>query len=415
MPNRSSLKLPTLHRLPVWLLSLLIVWAYLRGFALFMEPYALGQYLYTYEEGFLIRGFLGSLFEFIGGPEPMAVRAIAEEFSTWFYFLFIATLIGTFIKLRPNEPPSTHPDSTSFANLLFLVLLSGPLLVGIGATRGFFDTYILTLALLAYLAFVHHRLILAFLLTSLATLIHEQVAFTVLPMMGWVAWNRGIAEHSSPVSNKTLLQDGLLLVSLVMVILVVVRFGEGTSDQQLLIIDKVRKALETGYLEAWADPYFTVFAAHNSAGFNFGWENFRRLGFDSHQTMLTPSVVFLIIGLSILLLAQRWLSALVFVIATLLPISILFFAMDAHRYLFHIQLTGFFLLLETLRMSPEAVSVTRKAFTPVLIILGLWQISITDYKVVEYNARNHTPLYELMRTYYGEDAVPRSRVWRWHI
>lgn len=408
------LQLPALRlsRLPVWLLTLLIAWAYLRGFSLHMEPYSLGQYLYTYEQGFLIRGLLGTLFGLAGGFEPMAVRAMAEVFSTWLYLFFIATLIWVFLKLRPNDPTGANPDLRSFSNLLFLVLLTGPLLVGIGATRGFADTYILTLSLLAYLAFIRQRYSLTFLAFSVAALIHEQVAFIVLPMMGWVAWNR---HHPQLRFSKTLALDSLLLLSLIILILMVVKLGKGSSDQQLLIIDKVRIALETPFFESWVDPYFTVFAAHNSPGFNFGFENFSRLAYHSHQTMLIPSVVFLTIGLSALALARRWASAGMFILATLMPLLVLFFAMDAHRYLFHIQLTGFFLLLETLRATHTSAPVIAKVFTPALLILGLWQASVIDYKVVEYNARNDVPLYELMRQYLGADSAPASRVWKRHI
>ncbi|MCP5141378.1 MAG: hypothetical protein H6980_03355 [Gammaproteobacteria bacterium] len=384
----------------LWLISLLLVWAFLRGFATHPEPYGLGQYFYTYEAGFLIRGLIGTLVHAITGPSPTLIRAFVDPFTTVLYFLFIAILLLVWRDRRPSDDPARR-----LHDLLFLALLSGPLMIGIGATRGFLDTINLAVGLLAYLAFQRDRYLTALLLLGIAILIHEQIAFLMLPVLGWLTWNR-LRECRVDGISRAL----PLLFAASVITLIVVDTGKGDTAQMLLLIHKVRIALEyTDYFERWVDPYFTIFAAHNKAALNLTFDHLERLTYPSHQIMLVPSLVFIALGTAAIATTRRWGSLLVYLLANLLPFGIMLFALDVHRYLFHIQLSTFLLLIEALRVAPVGERL-RPPMIAGLLALTVAQLPITDYPVVELNARNSTPLYELVRNHGDPGLVPESRV-----
>lgn len=387
------------------LIAVLLVWAFLRGYALAPEPYGLGQFFYTYEAGFLIRGLLGSLVTALAGPEPMAMYALIQPLTAGLYFTFVAALLYAWRRLREPVPSA----AAGLDDLLFLAVLSGPLMIGIGATRGFLDTPSLLVGLLAYLALRDTRRGLSLLLMAAALLIHEQVAFSILPAMGWLVWNRLI-----PRRNGHAIRDIATLLAMCLMVVLVTHTGQGDAAQLALLTEKVRTALQTPYFDRWSDPYLTVFAAQNDTARNITLVNFERFYLRSHQVMLIPTLVFTGLGLMRLAAARRWVALPVLLIANLMPFAIILFAMDVHRYLFHAQLTSYLLLAETLRTTAHAPPL-RLLIAPLLLGLTVWQITITDYDTVKFNARNATPLYEIVRTYGDPDTVPATRVGTPHI
>lgn len=386
-----------------WLIVLLLLWNVIRGFALHMEPYGLGQYFYTYDGGFLIRGLMGTLVRWIAGPEPMAIYAFLEVFTVIEYLLFVLVLLWTFQRLRGDDPTRRE-----FHNLLFLVLISGPLLVGIGGTRGFHDVLIMSLGLMAYLAFRSHRLLLALALVTLATLIHEQLAFFLYPALGWRVWTR--ARHLAPQQRLiSVLPSVLALAAMCMVTLAVTELGKGSPEQLQILIDRVTEALHTPYLDRWADPYLTVLAASNNPTSNITLDNFERyIIFRGHLVMLATTVLFWMLGAWVLLQRHRLLDLFVYTIAHALPFTLLLLAYDVHRYTALSTLPSYLICVHTVKH--YAVRPLPPPYIPALILVIVAQTAMWNYDPVFFNARNSTPLLEGLRTVIPPSRLPQTRV-----
>ncbi len=388
-----------LQRMPLWLLLTIITWAFIRGFALHPEPYGLSQYLYTYEEGFLIRGLVGSLFNFLVGPSPIAIKELAVWTSLPIYIGFIVVLIISFHKLTSMRERESKTDK-----LLFLVLISGPLLVGISATRGYHDTLILTLGLISYLSLRAEKPIQSLLWMSLALLIHEQVVFFILPFMGLHLW---LQRHSHDQYIYRL--ETLVLILLAALTVIVIWQGQADARQALLLVEKIELALETDFFETWSDPYLTLFPAHNDVLHSLSLDNLPLILQANHLAMLATSVIFWLLGMQILIGQKKWADSLMFSFACLLPHTIYLVAWDVYRYLGYASMTSFFLLMEVRRHNPH-----KKALSPAIIMaLSVFiaaQLSITTYRTVWVNARNSVPLYEIMRVVVGPESVPPCRI-----
>lgn len=382
-----------------WLVAVLLIWNFLRGFALHPDPYALGQYFYTYEGGFLIRGLMGSLVTTVAGPEPMAMHRVILILSVIEYLGLIAVLLWVFGKLRHPDGPARATD-----NILLLILLSGPFLVGIGATRGFHDSLILSLGLLAWLAWVRERPLIALILMALATLIHEQVVFFILPAMGWWLWI-----HPQHRGRRLPLTPSLSLAGMCVITLLVVHFGKASPAQLDLIHHKVAVALETPYLEVWANPQFIEIAAANDVPRNVSLHNYARLRFPGHLIMLSPALAFWLLAARPAFAQRRWAGIGVMTFAMLLPHSLYLFAEDVHRYIPYAGLTAFLIALHSLSLAPSTVRFPFLS-NAVLLVFVLAQTLFWDYDPVHYNARNSTPLLELIRTVGDPNWVRPSQV-----
>ncbi|MCB1738606.1 MAG: hypothetical protein KDI42_10800 [Gammaproteobacteria bacterium] len=386
-----------------WLIAALLIWNFLRGFALHPDPYALGQYFYTYEGGFLIRGLMGSVVTALAGPEPMAMHGLILVLSVIEYLGLIAVLLWVFKQLRNAPEPARTTD-----NLLFLILLSGPFLVGIGATRGFHDALILSLGLLAWLAWTRARPLLAWVLMALATLIHEQIVFFILPAMGWWLWihpqRRGLAIPGTA---------GLSLAAMAVLTIPVVHFGKASPEQLEIIQHKIEIALRTPYLEVWGNPQYIGIAAANDVIENLSLHNYARLRYPGHLLMLGPALAFWLLAAGPLIANRRWADMAMLSLAMLLPHSLYLFAEDVHRYLPYSGLTAFLIALHSLRRFPLSEP-SPDWLKPAILMLILAQTAIWDYDPVHYNARNSTPLLELIRSVGDPDRVRPSLVWTPH-
>jgi hypothetical protein len=156
----------------VVLVFLVSVFTLAKGCAREVHPYALSQYTYTYEHGFLIRGLPGELVRLICGDRAGCIEIGAETIGMLALFGVIAVLPFV-VKGQTGTP----------ASLLALALAaSGPALVSLGATRGYHDALTLLIGLLAYHFYRRDRLLLAVACFLVALLVHELVAFFVLPL-----------------------------------------------------------------------------------------------------------------------------------------------------------------------------------------------------------------------------------------
>ncbi|MCP5141381.1 MAG: hypothetical protein H6980_03370 [Gammaproteobacteria bacterium] len=390
------------ERAAPWLIAALLAWNFLRGFALYPDPYALGQYFYTYEGGFLIRGLMGSLVTALAGPAPMDMREAILLLSVIEYLLFIAMLWSVFTRLRADDDANR-----TLINLLFLVLLSGPLMVGIGATRGFHDSLILTIGLLAWLDFRAQRFLRSGLWMLLAILIHEQIVFFILPVMGWWTWlhRDGLRLDHRAAMTLILLSAATLLV---------VVLGQASPAQLAILEAKLNGALQTPYLEQWGHPFKTLWAARNDALSNIGLTYLERLRFPGHQIMLLPTLLFWAVAATV-----RWRDTArrrgrgadlaMLAVAMLMPHLLYLVAEDVHRYIPYTNLTAFLIALTTLRQHGPAKPLADWA-RALLIVAILGQTAMWDYDPAHYNARNSTPLLEFLRSTFDPGWVRPSAV-----
>lgn len=144
----------------------------LKGAARDVHPYALSQYTYTYQHGFLLRGLPGELMRQVCGRNASCIEMGAEVLGS-------AALLGVVAVLLFVVKGQLWAQSS----LLALALVaSGPALVSLGATRGYHDALTLLLGLLGYHFYRRERLLLGALLFGVALLVHELVAFFVLPL-----------------------------------------------------------------------------------------------------------------------------------------------------------------------------------------------------------------------------------------
>ena len=162
---------------PPWLCALISAAVMLislgRGFAREVHPYALSQYQYTYAHGFLIRGLPGELARHACGGSSACLLSLVEVVGTCSVLAFVLTL-WLVVQAQSRWAPA--------ANLTLAAFAAGPLLVQIGAGRGYHDALTLALGLAAYHAFVRRRFVTSVLLFGLGLLVHELVAVYILPL-----------------------------------------------------------------------------------------------------------------------------------------------------------------------------------------------------------------------------------------
>jgi len=157
----------------------------LKGVALYETAYARGQYIWSYSEGFIKRGFIGTLALFFEGNDHYRILGIINFFSYFFYFLLIFLLYRFII----------NNAQTIMQKAMAILLLSSPFLIAMGALLGYFDLLILSLLLIIY-NFCDKKDIPAlpyFFLVTIAIMIHEMsLFFLVLPLL-YLIWMHPIA------------------------------------------------------------------------------------------------------------------------------------------------------------------------------------------------------------------------------
>lgn len=403
---------------PAWFayaLTGLVLWAIFRGLALHPEPYALGQYLYGYEQGFLIRGLIGTLARFAVGDAPMAMYGFVWYWSLM-VLLFTAIWTLNLGKLRNHVPDNRRP----LFDLLLLVLFSGPLLVTFSATRGFHDALVLGLGVIAWqLISVTSRPSIktgsyAIGLMLLALLIHELVWFYLFPVLVFFWWLNCTGSTRTGATVRCS-QIHCLLAATMLVFAAVLVFGQASEQQLILLQERINSALTTPYFDAWLQPQLTLLAVQDSIINKFSLAHLTRLIQLGHLAMLVPSLLFAAISLWLLSgkdsMTRRY-SRLVFGLCWLFPHLLYLFAYDLQRFIPYSNLTSFLLMFEVIRRSSAAQiqHLIRPGFTKALWILIGMQTLVINYPPVWMNARNSTPLLETVRSLIGPDAVPISRV-----
>lgn len=299
-----------------------------KGFASRPHPYALTQYMYTYEGGFLVRGL----------PGQLAALACGERFDCVWQFVNVTSSIAVcaFALILFYAVIARYRSYTAL--LLLAVVGSGPLLVSIGAARGYHDALTLGLGVLAFYFHTRGRTGLALVSYGLALLVHEIVAIYVLPLF--------VLSTLSPQPLRRRVRHAAVLLSLLLATGAVVRFGVADPDQSRFLAEKLRRSAPT-LSEGWwgYEPYGA------SASRDQSWlypDRLEHLRADWNRPYLTPLAALVALTALLLLLRRRW-ELPVYLVLMVVPLSVYLVAWDYDRFSSLSGLTGLFVCLEVFK------------------------------------------------------------------
>lgn len=340
-----------------------------RGFARTVHPYALSQYQYTYEHGFLIRGLPGELARHACGSSSDCLLSLVEKVGTCSVIAF-ALAVWLVVQLQSRWSPA--------ANLTLAAFASGPLCVQIGAGRGYHDALTLALGVASYHAFVRRRFVTSVVLFGVALLVHELVAIYILPLFA--------LRLALSVKERGLLLRAAVVVVLAAGSVAVVKLGHANREQQRDIEHRLgatagslgrgwRQYRSAGMAAAKTDP---------ERGNGVQQSALRRTPFGRYVAPL----VFGLVLVFALLAAQRALLLFPLYAALLLaPAAVLFVAWDVERLLSLAGLTALFVCLT----AEERTGVRRAPIYALVATLGLVTLGLkTHYNVASRYAYEGT-------------------------
>lgn len=351
---------------PAWLAATISAAAVLlslaRSFSRQVHPYALSQYQYTYEHGFLIRGLPGELAEFVCGRSSDCLVSLVEVVGTASVLAF-ALVLWFVVQAQSRFGPA--------ANLTLAAFASGPLLLQIGAGRGYHDALTLTLGLAAYHAFVRRRFVASVLLFGLGLLVHELVAVYILPLFA-LRLTLSLAER--PLLFRQL---GVIVV-LSIAAVAVVKLGHASPKQQREIASRLADSQHLS--RGWRQYRRAGIAAARTEPGHWNGSRFRELTQPPHLRYIVP----LALGLALIFLLFALHRALLwfplYAAALIAPLAILLVAWDIERLLSLGGLTALFVCLAAL----ERTAVRRAPLYVLAATVVLALVSIQTH----YNVRS---------------------------
>lgn len=302
---------------PLWLArifsALVLLLALGRGYSRQVHPYALGQYQYTYARGFLIRALPGELARLTCGDSIECLSRFVEVTGTVAVFAF--TLVLWLVT-------QARGGRGAAANLTLGVLGAGPLLVQIGAGRGYHDALTLTLGLLAYYAFLRRRWLTSVLLFGVALLVHELVAVYVLPLF--------VLPLLTSLKERALLwRQGAVLLALVACSVAVVELGHATPAQQREIASRLAASRELA--RHWRQYGSAGMAAAKIRPHTPNWARFREFRRPAMARYLAPLAAALALALGLLARRRQALWFPLYAALIVAPLAILLVAWDTDR------------------------------------------------------------------------------------
>jgi hypothetical protein len=340
-----------------------------KGFALRPHPYALSQYMYTYERGFLVRGLLGHLSKLACDERFDCVWRFVDVTSTIAIVGFILVLFSAvFARYR------------SYTALLLLALVgSGPLLVSVGAARGYHDAMTLGLGVLAFHSYSRGRIALTCVSFGLALLVHEIVAIYLLPLFVMPMLER------QPV--RRWFRRVLVVLALSLATYTVVRAGAADHTQSRFLAAKLsRSAPELS--EGWSGyEYYGAFASRKEST-RLRPERLENLLHPWNRPYLTPLAALFVLAASVLLRRLRWESP-VYLALMVAPLGVYLVAWDYDRLGSLSGLTAVFVCAEVFRRFARpgaAVWIALPALYLVFVQLGDSYEGLTGHYAREWTA-----------------------------
>jgi hypothetical protein len=349
---------------PPWLAATISAAAILvslaRSFSRQVHPYALSQYQYTYEHGFLIRGLPGELARVACGRSSDCLVSLVEVVGTVSVLAF-ALVLWLVVQAQSRSAPA--------ANLTLTAVASGPLLVQIAAARGYHDALTLALGLVAYHAFVRRRFVTSVLVFGLALLVHELVAVYILPLF---ALRLALSLRERPLFVRQLAVVLLLGVAA----LGVVKLGHASGRQQREIASRLAGTQELA--RGWRQyrPAGVAAAKLEPGAVNAG--RLRELTRPPNPRYLAPLALALVLVLLLLALNRALLWFPLYAAALVAPVAILLVAWDVERLLSLAGLSALFVCLVAL----ERTAVRRAPVYVLAATLTLCAVGVgTHYNV----------------------------------
>lgn len=349
---------------PPWLAATISAAAILvslaRSFSRQVHPYALSQYQYTYEHGFLIRGLPGELARLACGRSSDCLVSLVEVVGTVSVLAF-ALVLWLVVQAQSRCAPA--------ANLMLTAVASGPLLVQIAAARGYHDALTLTLGLVAYHAFVRRRFVTSVLVFGLALLVHELVAVYILPLF---ALRLALSLRERPL----LLRQLAVVLLLGVAALGVVKLGHASRRQQREIASRLADTQELG--RGWRQYRPAGIAAAKLEPGAVNAARLRELTRPPNPRYVAPLALALVLVLLLLARHRALLWFPLYAAALVAPVAILLVAWDVERLLSLAGLTALFVCLLAL----ERTAVRRAPVYVLAATLTLCAVGIeTHYNV----------------------------------
>jgi hypothetical protein len=350
---------------PAWLAASLsavaVLVALARSFSRSVHPYALSQYQYTYEHGFLIRGLPGELAALACGRSSDCLVSLVEVVGTLSLLAF-ALVLWFVVQAQSRRAPA--------ANLTLAAFASGPLLVQLGAARGYHDALTLALGLGAYHAFVRRRFVTSVLLFGVGLLVHELVAVYILPLF---ALHLALSARERPLFRKQL---GVVLV-LSAAALAVVKLGHASPRQQREIASRLAESEHLS--RGWRQYRVAGLAAAKTQATALNGARFHEIVRAPNLRYAVPLALALLLIASLLAFNRALLWFPLYAAALLAPLAILLVAWDVERLLSLAGLTALFVCLAAL----EQTSVRR---APLYALAATFSLAVLSYRT-HYNVK----------------------------
>lgn len=296
-----------------------------------INGHALAHWLINYQEGFIKRGLMGTLFQ---------LRAVADftgiPVETWYWgwihlfllllYVFILFLCWRIFRLGRH-----------WAYALAPYFLAGPFLVSNTSFIGYFDQIVAMMVMLVAFCLMKERILLAAILAGASVFIHENTVLLVLPLYGyWIFLGICLAKDRHAINYRRMWREAFVpLVTLCCFIAVFYYYEQVLSHQEKANYiaktiapyeafkrgpESITRTLTTTYLEWWSTESEVVLRRF-----------FDVYGF---MTILLPLVVlsvFIARTLTSQIARQRIYFCLVCLLM-LFPLSIFLMAFDVYRF-----------------------------------------------------------------------------------
>jgi len=296
-----------------------------------INGHALAHWLINYENGFIKRGLMGTLFQ-LRAVSDLTGIPVETWYWGWIHFFLILLYLAILFICWKIFCLSRH-----WAYAVTPYFLAGPFLVSNTSFIGYFDQIVAMMIMLVAFFLVKERIVLAAILAGVSVFIHENTVLLVLPLYGyWVFLRICLADDNRPVDYRRICREALVpFVALCCFVMVFYYYEKILSyEQKADYIAKtiapyeafkrgpisITRTLTTTYQEWWSTESEVVFL--------------RFFDFFGFITILLPLFVaswFIAKTLTHRVIRQRVYVCIVYVLM-IFPLSIFLMAFDVYRF-----------------------------------------------------------------------------------
>ncbi len=283
--------------------ALVFAWSVLRGLRP-MIPYAMGQWLHTYEQGFVKRGLPGAILRpFFELKDPAELRVVLQTAGA---AVLLATAIAFVWSARRLLNESQRRGQLMPTAVAVLVLAASPAVVVGAHFQGYFEQWVIPAAAIALVCALRGRWLLAGLICGTSVLAHEAALLLGTPMLCFAA----VVSPMPAGAHRLLRRTGRVLATggpaLVVAVVVIIFAGAKTPEALEAFRDGLR---ETKVItEEWVNTSTYHLEAGRSVlqelshGWGPGWYRINR---DGVFAAAIPPLALLLLVASLELLRRR--------------------------------------------------------------------------------------------------------------